>query len=67
MNRPLIKNRDEYFYRHFQLSIDMKQEDAWRQVESEFYEDNGRGLYTTYESFRKNKSIYYGVKSNRKL
>jgi hypothetical protein len=43
----------------------MKQEDAWKLVEQEFYEDNGKPLYTTFESFRVNKSIHYGNKANR--
>ena len=63
--RAKINNRNDYFNRHFQLSINMKQEDAWKLVEQEFYEDNGKPLYTTFESFRVNKSIHYGNKANR--
>ena len=63
--RAKITNKKEYFFRHFELSKDLKQEDAWRQLEAEFYEDNGKPLYTTYESFRSNKTQYYKNKANR--
>ncbi len=63
--RPKITNKKEYFFRHFELSKDLKQEEAWRQLEAEFYEDNGKPLYTTYESFRTNKTLYYKNKANR--
>jgi hypothetical protein len=63
--RAKITNKKEYFFRHFELSKDLKQEEAWRQLESEFYEDNGKPLYTTYESFRSNKTQYYKNKANR--
>ena len=57
--RAKITNKKDYFFRHFQLSQTMKQEEAYKQLEQEFYEDNGKPLYTTFESFRKSKSIYY--------
>lgn len=63
--RAKITNKKEYFFRHFELSKDLKQEEAWRQLEVEFYEDNGKPLYTTYESFRSNKTQYYKNKANR--
>jgi hypothetical protein len=63
--RAKITNKKEYFFRHFELSKDLKQEEAWRQLEAEFYEDNGKPLYTTYESFRTNKTQYYKNKANR--
>jgi hypothetical protein len=63
--RAKITNKKEYFFRHFELSKDLKQEDAWKQLEAEFYEDNGKPLYTTYESFRSNKTQYYKNKANR--
>jgi|688.fasta_scaffold159068_4 hypothetical protein len=63
--RAKITNKKEYFFRHFELSKDLKQEEAWRQLEAEFYEDNGKPLYTTYESFRTNKTLYYKNKANR--
>jgi hypothetical protein len=63
--RAKITNKKEYFFRHFELSKDLKQEEAWRQLEAEFYEDNGKPLYTTYESFRSNKTQYYKNKANR--
>lgn len=63
--RNKITNKKEYFFRHFELSKDLKQEEAWRQLEAEFYEDNGKPLYTTFESFRSNKTQYYKNKANR--
>jgi hypothetical protein len=63
--RAKMTNKKEYFFRHFELSKDLKQEEAWRQLEAEFYEDNGKPLYTTYESFRSNKTQYYKNKANR--
>jgi hypothetical protein len=63
--RAKITNKKEYFFRHFELSKDLKQEEAWRQLEAEFYQDNGKPLYTTYESFRSNKTQYYKNKANR--
>jgi hypothetical protein len=63
--RAKINNRSDYFLRHFQLSINLKQYEAWQQVEAEYLEDNGKSLYSTFESFRVNKSIYYNNKSNR--
>lgn len=63
--RAKITTRKEYFFRHFELSKDKKQEDAYKQLEAEFYEDNGRPLYTTFESFKVNKTKYYKDKNNR--
>jgi hypothetical protein len=63
--RPKINNKSDYFLRHFQLSINLKQFEAWQQVEAEYKEDNGKSLYSTFESFRVNKSIFYNNKSNR--
>lgn len=63
--RAKINNKKDYFLRHFELSKTMKQEDAYKQLESEFYEDNGKPLYTTFESFRSHKTRYYKEKHNR--
>jgi hypothetical protein len=63
--RAKINNRADYFLRHFHLSINLKQLEAWQQVEAEYLEDNGKNLYSTFESFRKNKSLFYNNKSNR--
>lgn len=63
--RAKITNKKEYFLRHFELSKTMKQEDAYKQLEVEFYEDNGKPLYTTFESFRSHKTRYYKDMSNR--
>lgn len=65
MTRPKINNKKDYFQRHFELSKNQNQEEAWKQLEQEFYEDNGRPLYTTYGVFRVMKARYYKDKSNR--
>lgn len=63
--RAKINNKKDYFFRHFELSKTMKQEDAYKQLETEFYEDNGKPLYTTFESFKVVKTRYYKDKHNR--
>lgn len=63
--RNKLNNKKDYFQRHFELSKTQTQLEAWKALEIEWFEDNGRPLYTTFESFRKNKSIYYQNKANR--
>ena len=63
--RNKILNKKEYFLRHFELSRNLNQEEAYKQLEQEFYEDNGKPLYTTYAAFRVMKTRYYKDKTNR--
>jgi hypothetical protein len=61
-----ILTRNGYFQRHFELcKVERSQQDAFEAVESELKKlQTEKGLpikqrYSSYESFRKGKSLYY--------
>lgn len=48
---------ETYFERFFQLTKNLKQKDAYNQLESEFYKDYKKHRYSTFRGFQ--RGLYY--------
>ena len=61
-----ILSIDGYFKRHFDLCRTHKtQQDAYDELEAEYFALTKRNKYSSFDSFRKAKSIFYSNKFNR--